>query len=102
MKKNTDEPSRVKSLIETVKKMTPIRRSTLHYLIKHLVEVESMNEVNKMTSHNLAIVFAPTILKAPEDSGDFDPRLLLMDMKFQQMVVDLLIKHHTEIFDNNS
>jgi len=57
--------TKVKALIE---KLPPANRALLSSLIRLLVRVFGYSSVNKMTYENLAIVFAPTILRAKEET----------------------------------
>lgn len=47
--------------------LPPANYHTLIYLRKHLLKVAENDSVNKMTLHNLATVFGPTLLRPAED-----------------------------------
>ena len=53
-----------------------------------LGKVAKESEVNKMTSSNLAVVFSPTILKAPES---MDPMTVMQNVQVSIKVVSLII-----------
>lgn len=50
---------------------------------------------NKMTSANLALVFGPTLTRAPPD---MDPRQLHNDVPAVNMLIQLCIDHHQQVF----
>merc|ERR1719189_3061395 len=67
---------------------------TLGYLMHHLNKMAAENEVNSMTATNLAIVFAPTLMKTNKDIG-----LGAVDeTKHHARVIELLIVHASHIF----
>ncbi|KAA3678425.1 Rho GTPase-activating protein 21/23, partial [Paragonimus westermani] len=69
-------------------------RATLRYLATHLARVCAREAVNKMTSYNLALVFAPNLVQPYEDS----PELLMSDSKYKILLVEIVIKYHAWIF----
>ena len=50
-----------------------------------------------MSSENLAIVFAPTLLRSPET----DPLSGLTAVKFERELVELLIEHGGRLLESN-
>ena len=67
---------------------------TLGYLMHHLNRVAAEHEANSMTASNLAIVFAPTLMKTNKEIG-----LGAVDeTKHHARVIELLIVHATHIF----
>ena len=67
---------------------------TLCYLLHHLSRVAENSDLNKMESSNLAVVFAPTIMRSAE--GDDD---LLSQLPLQKKLVELLINKCHIIFE---
>ena len=55
------------------------------------------SELNKMTAKNLAVVFAPTIMRSPNES---DKALEIEELPAQQKIIEILIKHNDLIFEN--
>lgn len=51
----------VSLLAGAVRSMTPAAKATLEYVIRLLVDVAALQEVNKMTVQNICIVFSPTL-----------------------------------------
>nr|XP_019952642.1 PREDICTED: rho GTPase-activating protein 26 [Paralichthys olivaceus] len=57
--------------------------------------VASHDQQNLMTIANLGVVFGPTLLRPQEETV-----AAIMDIKFQNIVVEILIEHHERIFKN--
>ncbi|XP_038564518.1 oligophrenin-1-like [Micropterus salmoides] len=68
-------------------------REMLEMLIKHLVNVCSHSEENLMTPSNMAVIFGPTLMRAKEETV-----AAMLDIKFQNIVVEILIEDHKKIF----
>ena len=67
----------------------------LAVLLAFLFKVATKNEVNKMTSENLAIVFAPTIFRPPLD---LNPMKIMENVSGSIIIVKTLIENVYEIF----
>ncbi|XP_019941580.1 oligophrenin-1 [Paralichthys olivaceus] len=67
----------------------------LEMLIKHLVTVCSHSDENLMTSSNMAVIFGPTLMRAKEETV-----AAMLDIKFQNIVVEILIEDYKKIFSN--
>lgn len=50
----------------------------LKYIIEHLHRVASHHAVNKMTEHNLATVFAPTLIATPPYLTDLSQEIFML------------------------
>ncbi|XP_067832944.1 LOW QUALITY PROTEIN: unconventional myosin-IXb-like [Heptranchias perlo] len=61
---------------------------TLERLIFHLVKVAVLEEMNRMSPNALAIVFAPCVLRSPNNS---DPLMSMKEVAKTTMCVELLI-----------
>ncbi|KAL8181311.1 UNVERIFIED_CONTAM: Oligophrenin-1 [Gekko kuhli] len=64
----------------------------LELLIRHLVHVCAHSRENLMTPSNMAVVFGPTLMRAQEDTV-----AAMMNIKFQNIVVEILIEHFDKI-----
>uniref|UniRef100_H2YZ17 Beta-chimaerin n=1 Tax=Ciona savignyi TaxID=51511 RepID=H2YZ17_CIOSA len=69
---------------------------TIKYLIQHLGRVSDISGENQMTSHNLGIVFGPTLLRTPEK--DANQRYNYNDTQFQQGVIESMIEYRHHLF----
>lgn len=63
--------------------------------IKLQKRVSLFSDINRMNANNLAIVFAPNILRAPPK---FDELSLMEDTPFSNTLLRLLIENFDEIF----
>ncbi|XP_066937945.1 rho GTPase-activating protein 26 isoform X26 [Macrobrachium rosenbergii] len=67
----------------------------LKTLIQHLANVSNKSEKNLMTVSNLGVCFGPTLLRPEEETV-----AAIMDIKFCNIVVEILIEHFDKIFNN--
>ena len=63
---NQDE--KVGKLIELFLQLPSVNQNTINFLIEHLTNVNSYETHNKMSLHNLATVFGPTMIRPPGSS----------------------------------
>lgn len=88
-------PEPVPALRDLLKQLPMQNYQLLKYLMAFLAECQALADVNKMSAHNLSIVFAPAILTkpaAPEDDPFSLPEKAIFDF------VSLLITKHSLIF----
>uniref|UniRef100_A0A674NBX8 Rho GTPase activating protein 26 n=1 Tax=Takifugu rubripes TaxID=31033 RepID=A0A674NBX8_TAKRU len=85
--------ARVTEIHALVHRLPEKNRQMLELLMKHLANVASHNQHNLMTVANLGVVFGPTLLRPQEETV-----AAIMDIKFQNIVVEILIEHHEKIF----
>eukprot|EP01087_Luapelamoeba_hula_P021364 TRINITY_DN7449_c0_g1_i1.p1 TRINITY_DN7449_c0_g1~~TRINITY_DN7449_c0_g1_i1.p1 ORF type:complete len:282 (-),score=34.97 TRINITY_DN7449_c0_g1_i1:112-957(-) len=84
----------IKALRNVIAKLPPWNRSILKRVLGYVYQVCLNSHVNKMESNNLAIVFAPTLLRSRTD----DPMSVLNDDR--RALVQFLIDHYTELFSD--
>ncbi|KAG2467686.1 ABR protein, partial [Polypterus senegalus] len=63
-----DKEKKEYSMIELLQEIPDANRNTFLFLVQHLKRVSEKKDVNKMTIHNLATVFGPSLLRPPKDS----------------------------------
>ncbi|XP_068600214.1 rho GTPase-activating protein 26-like [Brachionichthys hirsutus] len=91
-----DNPdARVTEIHGLVHRLPEKNRQMLELLIKHLANVANHHQQNLMTVANLGVVFGPTLLRPQEETV-----AAIMDIKFQNIVVEILIEHHERIFND--
>uniref|UniRef100_A0A673AXZ5 Rho GTPase-activating protein 26 n=1 Tax=Sphaeramia orbicularis TaxID=375764 RepID=A0A673AXZ5_9TELE len=89
-----DNPeARVTEIHALVHRLPEKNRQMLELLMKHLSNVANHHQQNLMTIANLGVVFGPTLLRPQEETV-----AAIMDIKFQNIVVEILIEHHEKIF----
>ncbi|NWR98826.1 ARAP1 protein, partial [Motacilla alba] len=84
-----DEGAKVGEYRQLLAVLPPVNRATLKALINHLFRVQCFSGENQMNTHNLAIVFGPTLFQT--DGKDYKAG----------RVVEDLISHYVEIFNVN-
>ncbi|KAG5843346.1 hypothetical protein ANANG_G00149860 [Anguilla anguilla] len=89
-----DNPeARITEVHNIVHRLPEKNRQMLDLLMKHLANVASHHQQNLMTVANLGVVFGPTLLRSQEETV-----AAIMDIKFQNIVIEILIENHERIF----
>uniref|UniRef100_A0A286XV59 ArfGAP with RhoGAP domain, ankyrin repeat and PH domain 1 n=1 Tax=Cavia porcellus TaxID=10141 RepID=A0A286XV59_CAVPO len=81
-----DEEEKVSRYRELLVHLPPVNRATVKALISHLYCVQCFSDTNQMNTHNLAIVFGPTLFQT--DGQDYKAG----------RVVEDLINHYVVVF----
>ncbi|NWU41061.1 OPHN1 protein, partial [Hylia prasina] len=76
-----------------VYKLPEKNREMLELLIQHLVNVCEHSRENLMSPSNMGVIFGPTLMRAQEDTV-----AAMMNIKFQNIVVEILIEHFGKIY----
>ncbi|XP_029289393.1 rho GTPase-activating protein 10 isoform X2 [Cottoperca gobio] len=85
--------TRIQAVHCLVHKLPERNRQVLGLLMKHLANVAAHSKQNLMTVANLGVVFGPTLMRPQEDTV-----AAIMDLKFQNIVVEILIEQNEKIF----
>ncbi|XP_059186398.1 rho GTPase-activating protein 42 isoform X2 [Centropristis striata] len=91
--KSDDQNYRVCAVHALVHKLPERNKEMLELLIKHLVTVSTQSQLNLMTVSNLGVIFGPTLMRSQEETV-----AAMMNIKFQNIVVEILIENFTKIF----
>ncbi|XP_067408029.1 rho GTPase-activating protein 10 isoform X1 [Emydura macquarii macquarii] len=91
--KSGSPESRVNAIHFLVHKLPEKNKEMLDILVKHLANVSDHAKKNLMTVANLGVVFGPTLMRPQEETV-----AAIMDLKFQNIVVEILIENHEKIF----
>lgn len=90
---------RLKMIRQTIRKLPPPHYRTLKYLACHLYEISKHSANTGMTERNIAIVWAPNLLRSPAlESGGV---AALRGVGVQAVVTEFLISNCKEIFDDD-
>ncbi|KAJ3614318.1 hypothetical protein NHX12_017892, partial [Muraenolepis orangiensis] len=81
--------SRFQAIHCLVHKLPDKNQHILGLVLKHLANVADHSEQNLMTVANLGVVFGPTLMRPQEETV-----AAIMDLKFQNIVVEILIEQH--------
>ncbi|XP_062309880.1 rho GTPase-activating protein 31 isoform X2 [Osmerus eperlanus] len=74
---------------------------TLEYLTKHLAHLATLSPQTNMHTRNLALVWAPNLLRSKEvlsRNGD----IAFQEVRVQQSVVEFILNHTEQIFNNGA
>ncbi|KAL4712182.1 hypothetical protein ACJJTC_011043, partial [Scirpophaga incertulas] len=86
-----DEASKLKAVRDTVVKLPPPHYRTMAYLMRHLRRVSLLGSITGMTARNMAIVWAPNLLRGPMQHA-------LQGVAVQAVVTEFLICYAEELF----
>ncbi|XP_052002411.1 beta-chimaerin-like isoform X2 [Xyrauchen texanus] len=92
--KITDPDSRLEAVHDGLLQLPPAHYETLRYLMTHLKRVTVYEKENYMTAENLGIIFGPTLMRPPDQYT----LSTLNDMRYQKIIVQLLIEHEDILF----
>lgn len=87
-----DKEKQAAALRAAVETLPDAHRDCLMYLFQHLAKVVSYESKNLMTPLNLAVVFAPTIMRPLSIERE------MTDMQVQRQAVQALLEHQKTVF----
>jgi prefoldin subunit 5 len=87
-----DKEKQALALRVAVAELPEHHRDCLEYLVQHLARVMAQESENLMTPLNLAVVFAPTIMRPLSIERE------MSDMQAQRMAVQALLEHNNSVF----
>ncbi|XP_077360581.1 rho GTPase-activating protein 42-like [Festucalex cinctus] len=91
--KYDDQKHRVRAIHALVHKLPEKNRVMLDLLTNHLFKVSSHCAQNLMTVSNLGMIFGPTLMRSQEETV-----AAMMNIKFQNIVVEIIIENRDKIF----
>ncbi|XP_073524683.1 rho GTPase-activating protein 31 isoform X2 [Phyllobates terribilis] len=91
-----DQLSQIQNVIQ---ELPPSHYRTLEYLSRHLTHIASFSSTTNMHIRNLALVWAPNLLRSKEieDSG-CNGDAAFMEVRVQQVVIEFILNHVEQIF----
>jgi hypothetical protein len=90
---NPDE-KKTKAFAEALAQLPKAHLDTIELLFQHLVRVYRQSEENRMTVKNLAMVFAPTLMRHSDPSRDF------LDISYKNATIEYILLHTSELFSS--
>uniref|UniRef100_A0A671MKN7 Rho GTPase-activating protein 42-like n=1 Tax=Sinocyclocheilus anshuiensis TaxID=1608454 RepID=A0A671MKN7_9TELE len=93
LSESDDQNYRVCAVHTLVHKLPDKNKEMLEILIEHLLNVSTHSESNMMTVSNLGVIFGPTLMRSQEETV-----AAMMNIKFQNIVVEILIENFEKIF----
>ncbi|XP_013920034.1 PREDICTED: rho GTPase-activating protein 30, partial [Thamnophis sirtalis] len=95
------EESRLEKIKEVLKELPSPHHRTLEFLMKHLVHMASFSSQTNMHARNLAIVWAPNLLRSKDiEASGFNGTAAFMEVRIQSIVVEFILTHVEQIFGN--
>ncbi|XP_075887533.1 rho GTPase-activating protein 42 [Nelusetta ayraudi] len=91
--KYDEQKYRVRAIHALVHRLPEKNRTLLDLLTNHLHKVSSHSGQNLMTFSNLGMIFGPTLMRSQEETV-----AAMMNIKFQNIVVEIIIENHHKIF----
>ena len=85
---------------QTVHCLAPHHFSTLSHLLAHLHLLSKLSDKTGMTSRNLALVWAPNLLRPRHETSASQESL--RDIGVQARVVEFLIENYQELFSRDN
>uniref|UniRef100_A0A669CP24 Rho GTPase-activating protein 42 n=1 Tax=Oreochromis niloticus TaxID=8128 RepID=A0A669CP24_ORENI len=82
----------VRAIHALVHKLPEKNRTMLDLLTNHLLKVSSHSDENMMTVSNLGMIFGPTLMRSQEETV-----AAMMNIKFQNIVVEIIIENHDKV-----
>uniref|UniRef100_A0A8C9RRR5 Chimaerin n=1 Tax=Scleropages formosus TaxID=113540 RepID=A0A8C9RRR5_SCLFO len=92
--KISNPDARLEAIHDGLLMLPPAHYETLRYLITHLKRVTMYEKENLMNAENLGIVFGPTLMQPP----DQNTLATLNDMRYQKLIVQILIENEDILF----
>lgn len=87
-----DKDNRIDAMQQALEELPRVHYDTLDYLIRHLARVVDQDKENLMTSMNVAVVFAPTIMRPESLNRE------LSDTKMKNEAVMWLVENSDRFF----
>ncbi|XP_058413804.1 rho GTPase-activating protein 9 isoform X3 [Diceros bicornis minor] len=84
----SESEQRLSQIQELIGSMPKPNHDTLRYLLEHLCRVIAHSDKNRMTPHNLGIVFGPTLFRPEQETSDPAAHALYPGQLVQLMLTD--------------
>nr|KAF6412681.1 Rho GTPase activating protein 30 [Molossus molossus] len=93
------EPERLVKILEVLRELPVPNYRTLEFLMRHLVHMASFSAQTNMHARNLAIVWAPNLLRSKDiEASGFNGTAAFMEVRVQSIVVEFILTHVDRLF----
>uniref|UniRef100_A0A8C3LHY3 Rho-GAP domain-containing protein n=1 Tax=Chrysolophus pictus TaxID=9089 RepID=A0A8C3LHY3_CHRPC len=93
------EEARLVKIKEVLKELPPPHYRTLEFLMRHLLRMASYSHTTNMHARNLAIVWAPNLLRSRDiEATGFNGTAAFMEVRVQSIVVEFILTHVEQLF----
>nr|XP_005909255.1 PREDICTED: rho GTPase-activating protein 30 isoform X3 [Bos mutus] len=93
------EPERLVKILEVLQELPVPNYRTLEFLMRHLVHMASFSAQTNMHARNLAIVWAPNLLRSKDiEASGFNGTAAFMEVRVQSIVVEFILTHVDQLF----
>uniref|UniRef100_A0A8C5L392 Rho GTPase activating protein 30 n=1 Tax=Jaculus jaculus TaxID=51337 RepID=A0A8C5L392_JACJA len=93
------EPDRLVKILEVLRELPVPNYRTLEFLMRHLVHMASFRAQTNMHARNLAIVWAPNLLRSKDiEASGFNGTAAFMEVRVQSIVVEFILTHVDQLF----
>ncbi|KAM9789456.1 uncharacterized protein ACB057_012090 [Neosynchiropus ocellatus] len=93
------EEERLVKIRDVLKELPPPHYRTLEFLMRHLVKMASHSSETNMHARNLAIVWAPNLLRSKDiETSGFNGTAAFMEVRVQSIVVEFILSHVAQLF----
>lgn len=82
--------SQIQKLIDSLPRPN---RDTLQYILEHLCRVIAHSDKNRMTAHNLGIVFGPTLFRPEQEASDMAAHVF-----YPGQLIELMLNNFASLF----
>ncbi|XP_008064111.1 rho GTPase-activating protein 30 isoform X4 [Carlito syrichta] len=97
------EPERLVKILEVLRELPLPNYRTLEFLMRHLVHMASFSAQTNMHARNLAIVWAPNLLRSKDiEASGFNGTAAFMEVRVQSIVVEFILTHVDQLFGGAS
>ncbi|XP_069806553.1 rho GTPase-activating protein 30 [Dendropsophus ebraccatus] len=97
------EEQRLIKIREVLQELPIPHYRTLEYLMRHLLRMASHSARTNMHARNLAIVWAPNLLRSKDiESSGFNGTAAFMEVRVQSIVVEFILTHVEQVFGDGS
>lgn len=97
------EESQLARIQNVIQELPPPHYRTLEYLIRHLAHIASFSCKTNMHARNLALVWAPNLLRSKEiEASACNGDAAFLAVRVQQVVIEFILNHVDQIFNSSA